>query len=79
MTVSYQPSERMLQLLVCCGNFKRVRMEIKTLKDKEKELLYEVLAKTHWDLQKTSRLLKISLPQVKRKIRKHGIQAPDSS
>jgi len=54
-------------------------MEIKTLKDKEKELLYEVLAKTHWDLQKTSRLLKISLSQVKRKIREHGLQAPDSS
>jgi len=58
---------------------KRVRMEIKTLKDKEKELLREVLAKTHWDLQKTSRLLKISLTQVKRKIREHGIQVPDSS
>jgi len=69
----------MLQLLVYCGNFKRGRMEIKTLKDKEKELLYEVLAKTHWDLQKTSRLLKISLSQVKRKIREHGLQAPDSS
>jgi len=65
----------MLQLSV----FKQVRMEIKTLKDKEKELLREVLTKTHWDLQKASRLLKISIPRVKRKIREYDIQPPDSS
>ena len=48
--------------------------KIKTLKDKEKELLEEVLTKTDWDLEKASRLLRISLPQVKKKIREHGMQ-----
>lgn len=49
-------------------------MEIKSLKSKEAELLKEVLSKTHWDLDKASRLLKISLSQVKRKIKEHGIE-----
>lgn len=48
--------------------------KIQTLKDKEKELLERVLTKTGWDLQKASRLLKISLPQVKKKIREHGME-----
>ena len=48
--------------------------KIKTLKDKEKELLEQVLTKTDWDLDKASRLLKISLPQVKKKIREHGMK-----
>ena len=48
-------------------------MEIKPLKIKEEELLKEVLHKTHWDLDKTARLLKISLSQVKRKIKEHGL------
>jgi DNA-binding NtrC family response regulator len=52
-------------------------MEIKTLKNKEGELLQEVLAKTHWDLTKTARLLKITLSQVKRKIKEHGLERAD--
>jgi DNA-binding NtrC family response regulator len=48
-------------------------MEIKSLKIKEEELLKEVLVKTHWDLDKTARLLKITLSQVKRKIKEHGL------
>jgi transcriptional regulator with GAF, ATPase, and Fis domain len=54
-------------------------MEIKSLKLKEEELLQEVLAKTHWDLNKTARLLKITLSQVKRKIREHGLESADNS
>jgi transcriptional regulator with GAF, ATPase, and Fis domain len=54
-------------------------MEIKSLKHKEEELLQEVLAKTHWDLKKTARLLKITLTQVKRKIKQHGLQEVDTS
>jgi transcriptional regulator with GAF, ATPase, and Fis domain len=54
-------------------------MEIKSLKHKEEELLQEVLAKTHWDLMKTARLLKITLSQVKRKIKQHGLQEVDTS
>ena len=53
---------------------KGFRMEIKSLKNKEAELLKEVLGKTHWDLSKTARLLKISLSQVKRKIKEHGLE-----
>ena len=52
-------------------------MEIKSLKIKEEELLKEVLVKTHWDLDKTARLLKISLSQVKRKIKEHGLAKAD--
>ena len=54
-------------------------MEIKSLKSKEEELLKEVLGKTHWDLEKTSRLLKVSLSQVKRKIREHGIKKSEGA
>ena len=50
--------------------------KIKTLKDKEKELLDQVLVKTGWDLEKASRLLEISLPQLKKKIRSHGLKQP---
>jgi DNA-binding protein Fis len=53
------------------------RMEIKTLRDKEQELLEEVLTKTDWNLEKASRLLQISHSQVKKKIRDHGLQKPD--
>ena len=49
-------------------------VEIKTLKDKEKELLQVVLVKTKWNLEKTSRLLQIPLSQVKQKIREHGLK-----
>lgn len=52
-------------------------MEIKSLKIKEEELLKEVLVKTHWDLEKTARLLKITLSQVKRKIKEHGLVKAD--
>lgn len=54
-------------------------MRIKTLRDKEKELLQEVLTKTGWDLDKASRLLQITRAQVKKKIREHGMQRPDAS
>ncbi len=49
-----------------------------TLKSKERELIKEVLNKTGWDLDKASRLLKISLARVKRKIVEHGLKRPDS-
>jgi transcriptional regulator with GAF, ATPase, and Fis domain len=54
-------------------------MEIKSLKNKEEELLREVLGKTHWDLVKTARLLKITLPQVKHKIKEFGIESTDDT
>ena len=54
-------------------------MPIKALKEKERELLGEVLAKTRWDLEKASRLLKIPVSLLKRKLREHAMQAPDSS
>lgn len=52
-------------------------MEIKSLKNKEEELLREVLGKTHWDLVKTARLLKITLSQVKRKIKEFSLERTD--
>lgn len=53
-------------------------MEIKSLKSKEKELLEAVLEKTHWNLEKTSRLLKISVSQIKRKIKAYDIKKTKS-
>lgn len=53
-------------------------MKIKSLKESEKEHLKTVLEKTHWDLSKTSRLLKISLQQLKSKITTYGLVQPDS-
>ncbi|HOP46694.1 MAG TPA: helix-turn-helix domain-containing protein [Desulfobacteraceae bacterium] len=53
-------------------------MEIKTLKEREKEHLKEVLEKSNWDLEKAARLLKIPLSRVKRKISEHGLKEPDS-
>jgi transcriptional regulator with GAF, ATPase, and Fis domain len=50
--------------------------EIKTLQDKEHELLKKVLCKTAWDLDKAARLLQIPLSQVKKKIRQHGLEKP---
>ncbi len=58
--------------------FTDARMEIKSLKTKELELLHEVLHKTHWDLEKSARLLKIPLSQVKRKIKEHAIEKPNT-
>ena len=52
-------------------------MEIKSLKNKEEELIWEVLKKTHWDLVKSARLLKISLSQIKRKIEEFGLKKED--
>ncbi|MCM2285713.1 MAG: helix-turn-helix domain-containing protein [Desulfobacula sp.] len=52
-------------------------MEIKSLKESEKEHLLNVLIKTHWDLEKTSRLLKISLNRLKSKIKEYDISLPD--
>ena len=52
-------------------------MEIRTLKDKQKELIQEVLTKTGWNLEKAARLLMIPLSQVKKKIREHGMQRPE--
>jgi DNA-binding NtrC family response regulator len=52
-------------------------MEIKSLKESEKEHLLNVLIKTHWDLEKTSRLLKISLHRLKSKIKEYDIGLPD--
>jgi len=43
-------------------------MKIKSLKESEKDHLSAVLNKIHWDLEKASRLLKITLQQVKYKI-----------
>ena len=54
------------------------RMKIKTLKDKERELIQEVLVKTDWNLEKASRLLQIPLARVKRKIREYGIKKLDT-
>ncbi len=53
-------------------------MDIKSLKESEKEHLLTVLAQTHWNLEKTARLLKISLNRLKSKIRTYGIHLPDS-
>jgi DNA-binding NtrC family response regulator len=53
-------------------------MKIKSLKESEKEHLLSVLDKTHWDLDKTARLLKISLQKIKAKIKEYGIRQADS-
>jgi DNA-binding NtrC family response regulator len=53
-------------------------MKIDSLKESEKKHLLTVLKKTHWDLEKTSRLLKISLKSVKLKIKEYGISQSDS-
>ncbi len=47
---------------------------MKSLEQSEKEHLQNVLAQTHWDLEKTARLLKIPLNQVKSKIKKYGLK-----
>ncbi len=52
-------------------------MKIKSLKESEREHLLTVLEKTHWDLEKTSRLLKIPLQRVKSKIKAYGIRRSD--
>ncbi|HKI48487.1 MAG TPA: helix-turn-helix domain-containing protein [Desulfobacteria bacterium] len=54
-------------------------MDLKTLKEIEREHLRTVLEKTGWNIEKASRLLKISVSQVKRKIQTHGLTPPESS
>jgi len=51
-------------------------MKNKTLKEREKEHLEDVLEKTGWDMEKTARLLQICLPEVKQKIMEHGLEKP---
>jgi transcriptional regulator with GAF, ATPase, and Fis domain len=51
-------------------------MKIKSLKESEKDHLIKVLETTHWDLPKSSRLLKISLQQLKSKITAYGLKNP---
>jgi transcriptional regulator of acetoin/glycerol metabolism len=51
-------------------------MQIKTLKQREKDHLLQVLVKTRWDIQKTALLLQIPAPEVRRKIREHRIEKP---
>jgi transcriptional regulator of acetoin/glycerol metabolism len=48
-------------------------MKIKTLKEQEKEHLVKILKMTNWDLEKASRLLKIPISNLKRKIWKHDL------
>jgi DNA-binding NtrC family response regulator len=49
-------------------------MEIKTLKEREREHLLQVLEKTGWNIQKTAGLLQIPSSEVKRKIKEHGLK-----
>ncbi|MCF8128783.1 MAG: helix-turn-helix domain-containing protein [Deltaproteobacteria bacterium] len=61
------------------GITKGSTMDLKTLKEIEREHLLTVLEKTGWNIEKASRLLKISVSQVKRKIQTHGLMPPESS
>lgn len=45
-----------------------------TLASKEKELIEKVLTKTHWDLEKASKLLQIKPNLLKRKLKTHNIK-----
>ncbi|RJR29544.1 MAG: hypothetical protein C4576_35220 [Desulfobacteraceae bacterium] len=51
-------------------------MQIKTLKERERDHLLQVLVKTNWNIQKTALLLQIPLAGVKRKIKEHGLKRP---
>ena len=51
---------------------------IKTLKEREKEHIREILERTQWDLEKTAHLLRITVSKVERKIREHGLNRPDT-
>jgi DNA-binding NtrC family response regulator len=53
-------------------------MEIKTLKEHEKEHLLTILRLTSWDIGKAAHLLKISIPKLKRKIWEHGLTKEES-
>jgi transcriptional regulator with GAF, ATPase, and Fis domain len=52
-------------------------MNLKTLKQREKEHLQQVLEMTGWDEEKASLLLKIPLAQVQRKMRENAIEKPN--
>lgn len=52
-------------------------MEVKALREVEKDHLRAVLAQTSWDLEKAARLLEVSLPFLKRKITEHGLRERD--
>ena len=54
------------------------KMNPKTLKQREKEHIRQVLELTGWDEGKASLLLKIPLSQVQRKIRENAIKKPDA-
>ena len=49
-------------------------MEVKSLREVEKDHLRAVLVQTSWDLEKAARLLEVSLPFLKRKITEHGLR-----
>lgn len=49
-------------------------MKIKTLQEKEYDLVERVLKETGWNLEKTRRLLQIPLSRLKMKIRKYGME-----
>ncbi len=53
---------------------KRTVMKVKTLQEKEYDLIVKVLNETGWNFGKATRLLQIPVSQLKRKIKKHGIQ-----
>ncbi len=52
----------------------RTVMKIKTLQEKEYDLIKKVLTQTEWNFEKASRLLQIPISQLKRKIKKHGMK-----
>jgi DNA-binding NtrC family response regulator len=52
-------------------------MEVKALREVEKDHLRAVLAQTSWDLKKAARLLEVSLPILKRKITEHALRDHD--
>jgi hypothetical protein len=54
-------------------------MDLKTLKQRENEHLQMILEKTSWDLKKAAYLLRIPVPEVKRKIMEHGLKKTGST
>ena len=53
-------------------------MKPKTLQQREKEHLQQILEMTGWNEKKASILLKIPLAQVQRKMRENAIKKPDT-
>jgi DNA-binding NtrC family response regulator len=54
-------------------------MNLRTLKQREKEHLRMILEKTSWDLKKAAYLLKIPLSKLKSKIMEHGLKKSGSA